>query len=400
MEVSPVLRDAKLNDVTSVILPPATIGILGGGQLGRMMALAGRALGYRFMVLDPTPDCPTAHVADKQVVAAFSDIEAARRLAQMSDVVTYEFENVDAEVAQALETFSRVPQGSTLLATTQHRVREKTSLSDAGIPVTPFVPIFSFADFENAMTTLGSKIVVKTSRGGYDGKGQWMVHSPADLFKHRAEWEDIFAVNHAGGSSLAPLIAEQFIPFRGELSVVVARNAKGEVKAFPPAENQHVNHILHLSIVPARFPESLLHQAQVLAEQIAQAMEMVGLLAVEMFVTEDGQLFVNELAPRPHNSGHYTMDACVTSQFEQHIRAICNLPLGDVSLLTPVVMVNVLGQHLEEVLARMSTLPGHVKVHLYGKAEARGDRKMGHLNVLCDHVDEALNWIAKQGIWN
>ncbi|GMA59807.1 5-(carboxyamino)imidazole ribonucleotide synthase [Alicyclobacillus fastidiosus] len=391
-------HDARKARAPSVILPPATIGILGGGQLGRMMALDGRKLGYRFTVLDPTPDCPTSHVADEQVVADFSDVEAARRLAESSDVVTYEFENVDADVAKALETFSRVPQGSSLLATTQHRVREKSTLREAGIPVTPFVPISSLADIDLAIETLGSKLVVKTCRGGYDGKGQWMVRSAADVEAYRGAFEDILA---AGGSDeVAPLIAEQFVPFHGEISVVVARNARGDIKAFPPSENIHVNHILHLSIVPARYPVAVLDRAVKLAHQIASCMEIVGLIAVEMFVTEAGELFVNELAPRPHNSGHYTMDACVTSQFEQHIRAICNLPLGDVQLLTPVVMVNVLGQHVDGVLTRLSTLPGNVKVHFYGKASSRVDRKMGHLNILCDDVDDALSWIDEQGIWS
>ncbi|MFB5192070.1 5-(carboxyamino)imidazole ribonucleotide synthase [Alicyclobacillus fastidiosus] len=391
-------RDLRDDRDSAVILPPATIGILGGGQLGRMMALDGRKLGYRFSVLDPTPDCPTSHVADEQVVADFSDVEAARRLAELSDVVTYEFENVDAEVAKALETFSRVPQGSSLLATTQHRVREKSTLKEAGIPVTPFVPITSLADIDLAIEKLGPKLVVKTSRGGYDGKGQWMVRSAADVEAYRGTFEDILATRRE--DEAAVLIAEQFVPFQGEISVVVARNARGDIKAFPPAENVHVNHILHLSIVPARYPAAVLDKAVNLAHQIASSMEIVGLIAVEMFVTEAGELFVNELAPRPHNSGHYTMDACVTSQFEQHIRAICNLPLGDVQLLTPVVMVNVLGQHVDAVLARLSTLPGNVKVHFYGKASSRVDRKMGHLNILCDDVAEALAWIDEQGIWS
>lgn len=383
------------------VLPPAVIGILGGGQLGRMMALDGRKMGYRFVVLDPTPDCPTAQVADSQVVASFTDVDAARQLAKAADVVTYEFENVDARVAQALETSSLVPQGSTLLATTQHRVREKSTLANSGLPVTPFVPIRKLDDLDIAVAQLGSHLVVKTCRGGYDGKGQWMVQSAADLAAHRDTWATLLA-NHADAGAAvldAPLIAEQFIPFVGELSVVVARNARGETAAFPPAENVHENHILHLSIVPARYADDVLQRAVSLAHRVVEALDVIGLVAVELFVTADGSLFINELAPRPHNSGHYTMDACMTSQFEQHIRAICNLPLGQTTLLTPVVMVNILGQHLDAVIDAMDKLPHNVKVHLYGKQESRKDRKMGHLNVLAENVDEALATIRALGIW-
>lgn len=384
----------------SAVKPPATIGILGGGQLGRMMALDGRKMGYRFAVLDPTADCPTAQVADEHVIAAFSDVEAASRLAELADVVTYEFENVDAAVASALETSSRVPQGSQLLALTQHRVREKSALAAQGLPVTPFVPIRDLADIEQATSQLGEKLVIKTSRGGYDGKGQWMVRQAEDIERFRAEWEAVLTQESSSSDAEAPLIAEQFVPFVGELSVIVARNENGQVAVFPPAENIHENHILHLSIVPARYSDAILARAVELAEQVAERLDVVGLVAVEMFVGQGDNLFINELAPRPHNSGHYTMDACVTSQFEQHIRAVCNLPLGDTRLLTPVVMVNILGQHLDAVLEMVDKLPGHVKLHLYGKASSRRDRKMGHLNVLADSVDEALGTIRGLQIWD
>ncbi|WAH38402.1 5-(carboxyamino)imidazole ribonucleotide synthase [Alicyclobacillus dauci] len=384
---------------TTVVKPPAVIGVLGGGQLGRMMALDGRKLGYRFIVLDPTPDCPTAQVADKQVVAAYSDVDAARTFAEEADVVTYEFENVDAEVAAVLERSTLVPQGSKLLRTTQHRIREKTTLHDAGLPVTPFAPVRSLADIHKALETLGPNLVIKTCRGGYDGKGQWMVRSEADVDRFRSQWEAVLADTSDSENDEPALIAEQFVPFVGELSVVVARNARGETAAFPPSENIHENHILHLSIVPARFDDAVMNRALSLAHQVANALQVVGLVAVEMFVCADGTLFINELAPRPHNSGHYTMDACVTSQFEQHIRAVCNLPLGAVKLLTPVVMVNILGQHLDGVIDRMDSMPPNVKVHLYGKHESRTDRKMGHLNVLADTVEDALGTISDMGIW-
>lgn len=389
----------QTNKPANVFRPPATIGILGGGQLGRMMALDGRKMGYRFQVLDPLPDCPAAQVSDGQVVGQYSDVEAARQLAALCDLVTYEFENVDADVAAMLEETTCVPQGSALLATTQHRVREKTALRDKGLPVTPFRPVNALADVTTAVAELGSQLVIKTTRGGYDGKGQWMVRSEADIAQNLTEWGRILADAADEEDAEAPLIAEQLISFAGELSVVVARNARGEVKAFPPSENIHVNHILHLSIVPPRFDESTLAAAAALAERVVESLGVIGLVAVELFVTTDGQLYINELAPRPHNSGHYTQDACATSQFEQHIRAVCNLPLGDVTLFTPVVMVNILGQHLAPLLDRLETLPGNVKVHLYGKASARDNRKMGHLNILADRVEDALAWVDAQGVW-
>lgn len=389
-----------------VVRPPSVIGILGGGQLGRMIALDGRKMGYRFAVLDPTPNCPTAHVADEQVVAPFSDVSAAKELAKLSDVVTYEFENVDADVTATLEAHTSVPQGSALLAMTQHRVREKSTLAKFGLPVTPYVPIHTWRDVEVAFARFDGHMVMKTCRGGYDGKGQWMIKSPsigADdpklvLESHREAWMSI--LNKAEGDADAPLIAEQFIPFIGELSVVVARNARGDVAAFPPAENEHVHHILHLSIVPARYEKTILDRAMELAKLVVSNLNAVGLVAVEMFVSADEQLYINELAPRPHNSGHYTMDACATSQFEQHVRSVCNLPLGDVSLFTHVVMVNILGQHLDAVLRNMDKFEGHVKVHLYGKEESRTDRKMGHINILCDDVEDGLAWVRKSGIWS
>ena len=384
---------------TDAVLPPATIGILGGGQLGRMMALAGRHMGYRFRVLDPMPDAPAAQVADGHVIAAYDDVEAARRLAEQCDVITYEFENVSAAVADVLSQTCDVPQGSELLAISQHRVREKSTLLRHGLPVTPFEPISSLADLDRALERFDGRMVVKTCRGGYDGKGQWMVRSRDDIVRHAAEWAQAMDRHRAAGFDDHPLIAEAYIPFEGELSVIVARNRRGEVRAFPPAENIHRRHILHMSIVPARYPEGVIARAEDIAKRVAEALDVVGLIAVEMFVARGGELLINELAPRPHNSGHYTLDACATSQFEQHVRAICNLPLGDVKLYSPVVMVNVLGQHVETLLARMSGLPSNVKVHLYGKAEAKRDRKMGHVNILVDEVAQALQWVDDLGVW-
>lgn len=377
------------------LLPGSTIGILGGGQLGRMMANAGVAMGYRFVALEPTLDAPTGQVAD-QIVAAYDDHEAARELAKRSDVITYEFENVDADVAAMLMAESYVPQGSELLYTTQHRLREKRAIEAAGVQVAPYSEIRSVDELREAVARFGMPCVLKTAVGGYDGKGQWVIRSEEEIA------EAYETLSRAG----VQLVLEQFIRFEKELSVIAARSPQGEIKAFPAAENIHVDNILHLSIVPARISEEVQREAERLAIRIAEGLGVVGLIAVELFVTADGELFVNELAPRPHNSGHYTMEACRTSQFEQHVRAVCNLPLGDTALMSPVVMVNVLGQHVEPLLELISRrdeaaerLGVAPKVHLYGKKEAVFKRKMGHVNVLAPDTDAALSWIEETTIW-
>jgi 5-(carboxyamino)imidazole ribonucleotide synthase len=377
-----------------VILPGSTIGVLGGGQLGRMLALAGSHMGYRFATLDPTPDSPLGQVAGRQIIAAYGDAEAARELARMSDVITYEFENVDAGVADMLEQESYVPQGSRLLYTTQHRLREKRAIEAAGVPVAPYAPIGSLSELEAAVARFGTPCVLKTATGGYDGKGQWVLRSSD-------ECGDAYRTLSKAGTEL---VLEQFISFEREISAIAARNPRGEVKVFPIAENIHQDNILHLSIVPARITETVRKRAEELAVKIARSLDVVGLIAVEMFLTADGEIYVNELAPRPHNSGHYTMEACRTSQFEQHVRAICNLPLGSTELMTPVVMVNVLGEHVEPLLRWLESQAqedGDVtaKLHLYGKAEAKHKRKMGHVNLLADDTDKALEWVKQTGIW-
>ncbi|NOU84208.1 5-(carboxyamino)imidazole ribonucleotide synthase [Paenibacillus sp. LMG 31460] len=380
-----------------VIKPGGTIGILGGGQLGRMLALAGRNMGYRFVTLDPTDDAPCGQVADEQIQADFDDVEAARKLAALSDVITYEFENVDAHVTNILMNESYVPQGSELLYTTQHRLREKRAIEAAGVPVAPYAEITSAADLREAAECFGTPCVLKTATGGYDGKGQWVLRS---LDEVEEAYETL-------SRAKTELVLEQFIHFDKELSVIAARSPRGEVKAFPAAENIHVHNILHQSIVPARIPAQVQKEAEELAVRIADSLGVIGLIAVELFLTKDGQLYVNELAPRPHNSGHYTMEACRTSQFEQHVRAICNLPLGSTELLSPVVMVNLLGEHIEPLQGLIdrpdflehSELGVSAKVHLYGKKEAKEKRKMGHINLLTSEVAKALTWIEQTSIW-
>ncbi|MED4609261.1 5-(carboxyamino)imidazole ribonucleotide synthase, partial [Paenibacillus validus] len=362
----------------------------------RILALAGRAMGCRFATLDPTPDAPCGQVADKQIVAGYDDIEAARKLAELSDVITYEFENVDASVTELLMNESYVPQGSRLLYTTQHRLREKRAIEAAGVKVAPYAEIGSVEQLREAVGRFGTPCVLKTATGGYDGKGQWVIRSAEEI-------EEAYATLSRAKTEL---VLEQFIRFAKEISVIAARSPRGEVRAFPAAENEHVNNILHVSIVPARVPADVLERAERMAVQIAEGLDVIGLIAVEMFLTEDGELFVNELAPRPHNSGHYTMEACRTSQFEQHVRAICNLPLGDPALMQPVVMANVLGEHVEPLLAWIAKPESErevagvtAKLHLYGKQEAKQGRKMGHVNLLTASPEAAFRWIEASNIW-
>jgi 5-(carboxyamino)imidazole ribonucleotide synthase len=290
-----------------------------------------------------------------------------------------------------------VPQGSQLLYTTQHRLREKKAIEASGVPVAPYEEIKSVDQLREAVLRFGAPCVLKTATGGYDGKGQWVIRS---LDEVQEAFETLSRAH-------TELVLEQFIHFDKELSVIAARSPRGEVKAFPVAENIHVDNILHLSIIPARIPQAVQKEAEKLAIRIASSLGVIGLIAVEMFLTKDGQLFVNELAPRPHNSGHYTMEACRSSQFEQHIRAICNLPLGSTELMSPVVMVNVLGEHVEPLIELMDQglfaedgeSPVSPKLHLYGKHEAKEKRKMGHINLLASHVDTALDWVDRAGIW-
>jgi len=392
------------------ILPYQTIGIIGGGQLGRMMALAAKAMGYYVAVLDPTPNCPAAQVSDIEITAAYNDMGAIKKLADVSDVITYEFENIDYDALAWLEKNTYLPQGSAVLKITQHRFREKTAIQNMGIPQRSRccessrspgqfceakregIPVPKFCLIENEKDLLGKVFypsVLKTTTGGYDGKGQVVLKSEADLPK---------ALEIAARQEC---ILEEWMHFSKEVSVTVARSTTGEVSAFPVAENIHVNNILHQSIVPARISAEVEAKAIAHAKKIAAELDVIGLLAIEMFVVGD-DIYINELAPRPHNSGHYTMDACTTSQFEQHIRAVCGLPLGDVTLHTPVVMVNILGDHIDK--ENMSNLTPYLpllkagKIHLYGKAQAVDKRKMGHVNMLGD-IDTSLKIIEECGIW-
>ncbi|WML50528.1 5-(carboxyamino)imidazole ribonucleotide synthase [Neobacillus sp. PS3-34] len=370
-----------------VILPGQTIGIIGGGELGRMMALAARAMGFRIAVLDPQPDSPCGQVADYPIIGDYNDLDAIRQLADFSDVITYEFENIDAKALQWLCENAYVPQGKDILEITQDRIKEKAAIQQAGLEVVPFEIVENGENLIGKIQALGGyPAVLKTTRGGYDGKGQSVLKSDEDL---------------AAASKLlsqGQCVLEKWLSFEKEISVIVTRKANGEISVFPAAENIHKENILFKTIVPALISDSIEEEAVRMACGLADTINLIGTVAVEMFVTDTGKIFINELAPRPHNSGHYTIDACATSQFEQHIRAICNWTLGGTELLQPAVMVNVLGEHMEMLIEELPT-PSDWKIHLYGKGEARTKRKMGHITIVGKSVENALNEIDESPVW-
>jgi 5-(carboxyamino)imidazole ribonucleotide synthase len=368
------------------ILPGQTIGIIGGGQLGRMMALAAKAMGYRIAVLDPEPDSPCGQVSDEKVVGAYVDLSAIKKLAELSDVITYEFENIDAAALAWLCENAYVPQGTKLLDISQDRIKEKRAIQSAGVQVAPFAVIHSLAEVYDNMERLGYPAVLKTSRGGYDGKGQLVIKEKQDI-------ENATALLEHG-----PCVLEKWVPFKKEISVILTGSINGEIAVFPVAENIHFNNILHQTIVPARISERAKDKAIQYAKKLAQQFHLVGTLAVEMFLTDDDEIYINELAPRPHNSGHYTIEACETSQFEQQIRAVCNLPLASTDLLKPAVMVNILGEHQARVLERMPEMKDW-KVHFYGKKDPKVKRKMGHVTILRESVETAIEEASKSNIW-
>lgn len=370
------------------ILPGQTIGIIGGGQLGQMLTFAAKQAGFKVVILDPTPACPAAQAADEQIVAPYDDRDAIERLATQADVLTYEFENVDLAALEAVSDRVRIPQGTELLRITKDRIREKTFLRDSGLRTAAFAPVNSADELRQAVATIGLPAILKTCEGGYDGKGQVTLRTVADL--------DLPVVREI--LATGQCILEQMVAFTCECSVMVGRSVSGEVTVFPVSENIHRNHILHESIVPARISPELRDEATQVAQKIAAKLNLCGILGVEMFMGKDGHVYVNELAPRPHNSGHYSIEACDFSQFAVHNRAICDWPMPEVHLLQPVVMVNVLGQHVERVRRLIATKP-QWHFHDYGKAEVRRDRKMGHVTVLTDDVAATLAEIDATGVW-
>ena len=366
-------------DRSRAILPGATIGVLGGGQLGRMFAIAARRLGYRVHTLAPEDDTPTGQIADVEINAAYDDLDAVRAFAKGVDVVTFEFENVSAAATAAAEEHAVVRPNGRALFIAQHRIREKSFLAGRGLPVTPFAPVRSEDDLRAAVVAIGCPAVLKTASFGYDGKGQLPVKTSADA---PGAWEAL-------GRQEA--ILETFIDLDREISVVAARGVDGAISHFDPIENAHRNHILDVSVAPATVPAETAATAIDVTRAVLEALDYVGVLCVEFFVARDGRLFINELAPRPHNSGHLTFDACRTSQFEQQLRAICGLPLGSPELLQPAAMANLLGDlwAAGELNWPAALAISEVKLHLYGKAAARPGRKMGHLTAMASSSDRA-----------
>lgn len=370
--------------MTNVIPPGSAIGVLGGGQLGRMFAISARRLGYRVHVLCPDDDTPAGQIADVEINAAYDDRAAIKRLAQSVEVVTFEFENVPAIATECAEQYVPVRPGGTLLQVAQHRVLEKSGLRERGFPTAEFVVVKSSDDCAAGVRKLGTPCVLKTASWGYDGKGQTIIRSPEEA---DAAWQ---------GLATDEAVLEGFVDFDCELSVVGARDLHGNVVCYGPIRNSHENHILDISVAPAGLPPEIEAEALRLGRAILEEFDVVGVLCVEFFLTRSGQLLVNELAPRPHNSGHLTIDSHVTCQFEQQVRAVCGLPLGSSDQLKPAAMANLLGDlwndgtpHWQQLLS----LPD-VKLHLYGKVPPKPGRKMGHITVLGETAADAEQRVA------
>jgi 5-(carboxyamino)imidazole ribonucleotide synthase len=365
--------------VTRVIAPGSALGVLGGGQLGRMFAIAARRMGYYVHTFSPDDDTPAGQVADVEVTASFDDVDALRAFARNVQVVTFEFENVPIEAVDAVEEFTPVRPTGVALHTAQQRAREKTFLADHGFPTAAFARALTLDELWAGVQRVGTPAVVKTAAFGYDGKGQHTIRSQADI---EPVWN---AVGHQEA------VIERLIDLHSELSVIAARGLDGEMAEYVPFENRHRNHILDMTTAPAAVPEPIAARAVEIARAILEQLQYVGLLCVEFFVTTDQELLVNEMAPRPHNSGHLTFDASVTSQFEQQVRAITGLPLGSTELMRPAAMANLLGDLWVDGEPNWAAACGFpdVKLHLYGKTDPRPGRKMGHLTALGRTVAEA-----------
>lgn len=364
-----------------MILPGATLGVLGGGQLGRMFTVAARTMGYRVIVLDPAAMSPAGALADEHLQRAYSDQEALAYLASQCAAVTTEFENVPVEALRRLESQTVVRPGAAAVEYSQDRIREKTFIRDCGLATVPFYPVRVAADLKAALTAIRLPAILKTAALGYDGKGQRQVRDEAEA---NVAYADL-------GNK--PCVLEKRLDLQMELSLLVARSSRGELAFYPVVENIHVGGILDTSIVPARISPDVLAQATRLARLLAERLDYCGLLTVEFFLTKQNDLLINEIAPRPHNSGHYTLDACLTSQFEQQVRMLCGMSPGDTRLMSPVVMINLLGdlwQPRAPDWGEVFACP-NAKLHLYGKYEARPGRKMGHYNVLATDVERALD---------
>ncbi|MGQ8820345.1 5-(carboxyamino)imidazole ribonucleotide synthase [Bibersteinia trehalosi] len=369
--------------MTKTLLPNATIGIIGAGQLGKMLAQSAQKMGYRVAMFDPNATSCGFAVADWHTVADFNDADALLAFAKKVDVLTYEFENINGKILQTLHSQTNLPQGTTLLLTSQDRIKEKTWLASIDVPVVNFAEVQAVQDIENFAKSHGYPVIIKTARFGYDGKGQMKIDSHTELLAQQAEVEKLLQ---------QPCIAEAFCPFEFEVSVMVARDQLGSVDYFPISQNEHCKGILFTSSAPAQLSTEQVANVQEYARKIAENGELVGVCGIEFFVKKDGALEVNELAPRPHNSGHYTMEACNVSQYDQHILAITGRALQPIYQHRPALMVNLLGQHIAELPMLFSQFP-NAMFHLYNKGEAKKQRKMGHFTLLGSEQDKE-KWLA------
>ena len=371
--------------MAKIILPNSTIGVFGSGQLGRMFAIEARKMGYRVHTFSPANDTPTGQVADFETSADYGDLEKVEEFARSVDVVTFEFENVPSRTVETAAQFVAVYPKGEILHTTQNRLREKNFLSKNGFPVAPFRHIKTIDDLYHAVQEIGAPAVLKTAGFGYDGKGQSRINSSADIET---------AFDRLGGKES---VLEAFVDFEKEVSVVAARDQKGNFAHYGVIENAHTNHILDVSFAPALCSEKIFNQAIEIARNVAETLGYVGTLCVEFFLTKDEKLLVNEIAPRPHNSGHLTFDACVTSQFEQQLRAVCGLPLGSTEFYNSCAMANLLGDVWQagEPDWEKALQIENVKLHLYGKQEARAGRKMGHLTAIAETAETAVEIVKK-----
>ena len=378
------------SETNSIVRPGGLLAILGGGQLGRMTAMAARTMGYRVRVMDPEPNCPASFVVDETIVGRWGDVAAARLLATGADAITLEIEQIGVDALSEVARLAPLRPGVEPIRIIQDKILQKTWLADAGFPVGAFRVVHSEAELQEAVPALGGRVFLKIGRGGYDGRGQARIglDEPATEETIACAWQSIGA---------RPAVAEQALDLDYEISVMATRNPTGEVRSFPAARNHHENQILAWSVLPAGVPAELEARAGALAAAIIVRLGLEGLLCVELFVTRQGELLVNELAPRPHNSYHQSERGCVTSQFEQHVRAVCNLPLGDTGLITPAAIVNLLGEvwlEGEPDFAASLAVPG-VRLHLYEKHTPRAGRKMGHLSSVGATAEEALERVLE-----
>ncbi len=367
------------------------IGIIGGGQLGQMMLLEAKKMGFYAVVLDPSPDCPCHSLCDEHIVADFGDEEAFRLLADKTDVITYEFEHINAKALERLEKEGyKVYPTPASLEVIQDKLTQKQAMLDAGLPVPDFMRVENKEDMKSAGEKYGYPYMLKARTGGYDGKGNAVVHSAEDIENAYCE---------LGSGSIA-LMAERMISFKMETSILACRSLNGEIAVYPVGDNRHIDSILHETVVPANIPHKASDKAMAIASKVMEVFDGIGMFCVEMFVTNDNDVLINEVAPRPHNSGHYTIEGCVTSQFENHIRAVTGLPLGDTSLIGPTVMINILGEEgydgkaYIEGVDKVMALKG-AALHIYGKSHTKPKRKMGHITVCATSVSKARS-IAEQ----